>query len=92
MITLDNIFKTVDEYEVEKYSFNTNNAKLKLNDVDAMQYFIDNLTDIVDFDIDTYDGNIVTLKNSKYNFLVQMNSDNTDFYKHIIKFSKLNID
>ena len=92
MITLDNIFKTVDEYEVGKYSFNTNNAKLRLNDVDAMQYFIDNLTDIVDFDIDTYDGNIVTLKNSKYNFLVQMNSDNTDFYKHIIKFSKLNID
>lgn len=92
MITLDNIFKMIDEYEVGKYSFNTNNVKLRLNDVDAMQYFINNLTDIVDFDIDTYDGDIVTLKNSKYNFLVQMNSDNTDFYKHIIKFSKLNID
>lgn len=92
MITLDNIFKTVDEYGTGNYAFSTKNIALRLNDVDSMQYFIDNLTDIRDFDIDIYDGTIVTLKNSKYNFLVQMNSDNTDFYKHIIKFSKLNID
>ncbi len=92
MITKDNIFKITDEYITGKYAFSTKIVQLRLNDVDTMQYFIDNFTNIETSDIDTYDGNIVTLKNDKYNFLVQMNSDeNIDLYNHIIKFSKLDI-
>ena len=91
MITLDNIFKTVDEYGTGNYAFSTKNIALRLNDVDSMQYFIDNLTDIRGSDIDTYDGNIVTIKNCEYEFFVQMVSDDMDFYKHNIKFSKINI-
>lgn len=92
MITIDDIFRTVDEYETGKYTFSTKNSKTRLNNVDSMQYFIENFTNVEHPDIDTYDGSIVTLKNDKYNFLVQISSDDdTDLFEHNIKFVKLNI-
>jgi len=93
MITKYNIFKMIDEYGMGKYTFSTKTVQTRLNDVDSIQYFIENFTDIKSSDIDTYDGNIVTLKNNGYDFLVQISSDgNTDLYNHIIKFVKINIE
>ena len=84
-MTYDEIFENIGTI----YAFDTNIENLSMDNVDSMDYFLNEIALVPDEMIVIYDGTQVILKHNDYDFLVQLDSyGRGDFYSHAIEISK----